>query len=88
MAQTPSECKPVVDKCRRALDACDTALEEKNGALTLADLAITNCNHETALNKQRADDMREELGTWYRNPLIVGTLGVIAGFATFRLLTK
>lgn len=79
MAQPKPECKDVIA-------ACDKALEDKNKALTLANLAITNCiKHGTNVQLQ-LNEKTDELNRWYRQPLIVGIIGVLVGGVAYSLL--
>lgn len=74
--------------CKDVIAACDEALEAKNKALTLANLAITNCiKHGTEVQMQ-LNEKTDELNSWYRNPYIVFGLGLLAGGVAYSLLVK
>lgn len=81
MAENPPDCRDVIA-------SCDKAIEEKNKALTLANLAIKACiRHGTEVQLQ-LNEKTEELDRWYRNPLLVGALGIVVGGVAFSLLNK
>jgi hypothetical protein len=88
LARAQTDCKPVVKSCNEALNRCDEALNTKNHALSLADLALNKCVvHGTILNMQ-LKDANDELDSWYRNPLIIGAFGLVAGALSYHLLTR
>lgn len=70
---------------------CDNAISEKNKALSLADLAITNCQNKSQALDTENRELHRQLDAWYRNPFLVGvlagTLGILTGFVGYYYLT-
>ena len=84
-AAKPSSAAP---KCDDVIKACDEALEEKNKALKISDIAIQQCQSSRADMINEIEDLRDEVGAWYRNPFIVGLLGAAAASTAYLLLRK
>jgi hypothetical protein len=72
-------CEPIRKQCNNILDKCDKALDAKNKQLELSDLTIKKCAEKGTKLEIENGVQKEELGRWYRNPWIVGALGLLGG---------
>lgn len=66
-------------QCDSVIKKCDDTLKEKNKALDLADLALKKCQDQNAAKNKELDSLRESNSAWYKNPFIVGIIGIAAG---------
>lgn len=85
MAQTAA--KPKVT-CKDVIAKCDKALGDKDKALELSNLAITDCSKKLGVASQTIQDRDEALKAWYHNPFIMAILGGAALSTTYLLLKK
>lgn len=94
IAQT-NNCDTKLAQCKEAVDIvskkCDRAIEEKNKALSLADLAIQNCQKTSMSLTNENKELNRQLDVWYRNPFLVsalaGGLGILTGFVGYYYLS-
>ena len=74
-----ADCESTLEACDKAVETCKKAKEAKDGALQLCNLALTESIDEVARLNGVVDERNEQLDAWYRNPFIMGILGVAAG---------
>jgi hypothetical protein len=76
-ARADVSCTPIIHACEQALDDKNIAIEK---------LGIVNLELEKAYNASllREHEARNEAGAWYRNPLLMAGLGLLAGFVIAR----
>ncbi len=77
-----SDGQKVIAACKAALDAKDLVISDESKTITDLQRALSDSNLV-------ADSEARSLSAWYRNPFIVGTLGILAGgFAVVYLPKK
>lgn len=67
--------------CDEVISKCDAALAAKNKQIQKLELGLTKQTERVADLSQQVEDKNQQLQAWYRNPLIVGALGLVAGAA-------
>jgi chromosome segregation ATPase len=72
--------------CNKALEACDQALEAKDELIQKYTSALDGCNKQVIQLSVDLEKIQAEKSAWYRNPLVVGLLGVVTGFVASQLL--
>ena len=75
-------------ECNDVIKKCDETIAEKNKALELKDLAITNCMRHGFEVQYSLNETRDELKAWYHNPFILVPLGIIGGVFASKYLLK
>jgi hypothetical protein len=63
------------------LSLCDKALEAKNREIELSDLAIKQLTERTQYLDKRVLDLETDSQHFWRNPFIMGALGLVVGGA-------
>ena len=76
-----AECDPLIASCRKAL-------ESKNKALSLADLALSNCITLNGKAYELVEEKNKQLDAWYRKPVLMFVLGAAAGGVAFAVLRR
>lgn len=82
MAAAQSNTCPAPTKgpsCEDVIKACDKVIKEKNKALDLADLALTNCGNRNADLNVKLQEAEDSRNAWYHNPWLLIPFGVAAG---------
>lgn len=82
------DCREPIRKCNEALAACDSTIKEKNKALELADLTIKKCVESGITKQYQLNEAKAELDKFYRNPWIMGGLGILTGFILSKTVLK
>lgn len=85
--QTKNSCD-LAEKCKDVIAKCDATIEAKNKALGLCNLALVKAEESNGALQTQVTDKNDQLGSWYRNPFIVGIMGVLAGGAAYALIKK
>jgi hypothetical protein len=67
--------------CEEVISKCDSALEAKNKQIKKLELGLTTQTERVADLSSQLEDKNQELQAWYRNPFVVGALGLVAGAA-------
>lgn len=76
-------------ECTDVIKKCDETIAEKNKTIELKDLAVRNCMEHGIAVQYSLNETRDELKSWYHNPVILIPLGIIGGiFASKYLLNK
>ena len=73
-------------ECKDIIKACDETIAEKNKTIELKDLAVRNCLEHGINVQYQLNEAKDELKSWYRNPLIIIPLGIIGGIAASHYL--
>jgi peptidoglycan hydrolase CwlO-like protein len=74
--------------CRDVIKACDETIASKNKALEISNLAIKEAQKQVGDLTTQVNDKNEQLSAWYRNPFILGMLGVLAGGLATAIVIK
>ncbi len=91
MAQTPTpspNCQSIVRECKEVIDKADKALAEKDKQIDLYHTSLDHANSVIALQMAHINDSDAELSAWYRQPLVVGGIGISVGVLLLELLKK
>lgn len=75
---TASNCKT---QCKEVIQKCDKALSDKNKAIKSADKVISTCKEQNGKLITQVKEKDEDLNKWYRNPFVVGLLGIAVGLS-------
>lgn len=90
--QSKPDCKSETDaeraKCKKVIEQADRTIAAKNKALELSDLAFKSCTENSGRLQTDLNDRNEELSSWYRNPWIMGGLGLLAGAAAYAIIKR
>jgi hypothetical protein len=70
------------------LNACDKALGSYVVKSKMQDDIIAKMNDRDAILNQQILDLKDENGSWYRNPAITSTAGLVVGIIVGGLLFK
>lgn len=82
-------CDSVLDKCVVAVAECRIAKDERNKEVELCRLGLTQAREYGGLMTEKVIERDDQLSAWYRNPFVVGVIGVlIGGIATGYALKK
>lgn len=85
---TPSNCSQVVRDCNAALDKAQKAIDAQAHEIDLYKTEVdTQGKQIVELNQKIIEDQSKE-SAWYRNPVIVGVLGILVGSVTYAYLRK
>lgn len=74
-----ADCQTTLEKCDKAVKACGDALDARKKEVSLCNLALTQTLEDNSSLRIQIDNKEAELNKWYRNPIIMGVLGVAAG---------
>lgn len=74
--------------CKEVIAQCDKTIEAKNKAIELSNLALKSCSEQSGLAQTELNNSNEKLNAWYRNPFIVGFMGVLVGGLSYAILKK
>lgn len=75
-------------ECSDVIKKCDETIAEKNKTIELKDLAIRNCIEHGISVQYQLNEAKDELDAWYRKPLFVIPLSLLAGALAHELLLK
>jgi hypothetical protein len=67
--------------CEEVIAKCDAALAAKNTQIKKLELGLTAQTERVADLSSQLEDKNSQLQAWYRNPFVVGALGLVAGAA-------
>lgn len=67
--------------CEDVISKCDAAIAAKNKHIEKLELGLTTQTQRVADLSSQLEDKNSELQSWYRNPFVVGALGLVAGAA-------
>lgn len=76
--------KPAKVTCTDVIKACDKALEEKNTAIKISDLAVTQLRDANGKLQTDLDKERESSNSVLKNPFLWGAVGILLGGLLFR----
>jgi hypothetical protein len=77
--QTLANCQTTLDLCDKAVESCKVALEAKKEEIKLCRLGLSQALDNDQHLRMELEDKEKQLGSWYRNPFTMGTVGVIIG---------
>lgn len=67
--------------CEEVLDKCGQAVEAKNKHIQKLELGLAKQTERVVDLSSQLEDKNSQLQAWYRNPFVVGALGLVAGAA-------
>lgn len=76
---TRADCNSQLKSCDEALTAAGEVIEAKKKVISLCNLGLSQTLEKNKILKIEVDEKSRELDAWYRNPFIVGALGIAAG---------
>lgn len=79
------EVKSEVEEC---ITLCDEALESQQQVIDQLDLGLVECKDEHSNRINEVTDLQDKLDSPFRNPFIMGTIGVVLGIVVTGLATK
>ena len=74
-----SSCNLNEHKTKEALEQCVRTVDAKNKQIKLSDLALQQSRDANLELGKQIEATREENQAFYRNPFIMGTLGLLVG---------
>ena len=74
--------------CLDVIKACDIALEKKEKEIELKDLALKQSQDHLSRTLGDLENAREQLGSPFRNPFIMVTVGVVLGIVVTGVALK
>lgn len=74
--------------CTDVIKAADAAIDAKKKEVAICRLALTQSLEENTRLNADVKDKDEKLGAWYRNPFIVGPIGISIGIIGASILLK
>lgn len=66
------------------VDSCQAALTARKDELQLCNLGLAQSQSRSAHLNQEVENKNGQLAAWYRNPMIMLALGILAGVALTR----
>jgi hypothetical protein len=78
----------VVDHCDKLLQQATKIINDQNKQLKLQQMLAQDLIQDQQALIKRAVEAEESKNSWYRNPLVVGALGLAAGAAGALILDR
>lgn len=75
-------------KCKEVIKAADAAIAAKNKELSLANLAIKECQENSAVIRTENNALMESNSRWYHNPVVMFVFGAAAGTVAYMFVKK
>lgn len=75
-------------ECQNVMQAADNYIGKQNSEIVTLQELITQQDILLSSQQRKLSSFETEVGKWYRNPLYVGLLGILAGGLTVKMLER